>query len=58
MPCFRSTRARLTHDNSICPPSNRQESVQTKAKELTELEERLKQAEARKAALEAKGYQI
>ena len=35
-----------------------QESVQSKSKELDELEERLRQAEARKQELEAKGVKI
>lgn len=38
--------------------AQKQESVQTKAKELDELEARLQQAEARKQALEAKGIRM
>ncbi|CAO1627556.1 unnamed protein product [Sympodiomycopsis kandeliae] len=38
--------------------AEKQESVQTKAKELDDLEERLRQAEAKKQALEAKGIRM
>lgn len=38
--------------------AQKQESVQTKAKELDELEARLRQAEEKKQALEAKGIKM